>query len=213
MKIILFLNLIINCSLALSADSSVIKDLKEMTKSYSTTPYTHIKFRQKQIMELLGDSKSAKGELYFSSQKLRVELKGEQNSVTLFTPGVITSVSYDENGKPTQVLKSKPYPHPLLNLMFGNEKTWDDFEVTDLKRNSKTVLEVQLSPKDPKKLPGIDRIEITLNKKKHEIQKIIYWDEIGNQTTNEFTRHMKSEKVDGTKFILVPPTGVEVQNL
>ncbi len=202
-----------NFSWADTIDGSVVEELKKMTKSYSAAPYFQAKFKQKQIMELLGDSKTAKGELYYSKQKLRIELKGEQNSSTLFTPGVITSVTYDEKMNPVQVLSSKPYPHPLLSLIFGDEKAWDDFEVTEVKRNTKTVLEVQLSPKDAKKIPGIDRLEVTLNKKKSEIQKIIYWDDIGNETMNEFVSQKKSEKVDGAKFILVPPSGVEVKNL
>ncbi len=194
-------------------DSASILELKKMTRMYSSTPYLQAKFKQKQIMELLGDSKSTRGELYYSSQKLRIELEGDQNTVTLFTPGVITSISYDAKNKPTQVLKSKPYPHPLLSLMFGLESTWDDFEITETFKNSKTLLEVQVKAKDPKKLPGIDRIEIALNKKKSEIIKIVYWDEIGNQTINTFVSQKKKDKVDGSKFILIPPPGVEVRNL
>lgn len=193
--------------------ASAIKELKKMTREYSKPAYVHIKFKQKQLMELLGDKKSSKGELFYSSKKLRIELLGDQHSTTLFTPGVITSISYDENNRAIQVLKSKPYPHPLLNLIFGEENTWDDFEVTEIRRDNKSVLEVQIVPKDPKKLPGIDRMDLTVNKKKSEIQKIVYWDEIGNETTNEFITQKKSQKVDGTKFVLVPPAGVEVKNL
>lgn len=194
-------------------DLTVIEELKKMTRTYSKAPYTHIKFKQIQLMELLGETNTSKGNLYYSNKKLRIELTGDQRSVTLFTPGVITSISYDEKDKPVQVLKSKPYPHPLLNLIFAEEQTWNDFEVTETMKNNKTVLEVQVSPKDPSKLAGIDRIEISLNKKKSEIQKIIYWDEVGNKTSNEFVSQKKSEKVDGTKFVLVPPAGVEVRNL
>lgn len=202
------------CSaLAEEQDLSSIDELKKMTRTYSSTPYVQAKFKQKQIMELLGDSTNARGELYYSSQKLRIELEGDQNSVTLFTPGVITSISYDKDNKPTQVLKSKPYPHPLLNIMFGEEKTWDDFQITETLKNSKALLEVQVSPKDPKKLPGIDRILISLNKKKSELIKIVYWDEIGNQTINTFVSHKKKDKVDGSKFVLIPPSGVEIKNL
>jgi outer membrane lipoprotein-sorting protein len=196
-----------------AADLTEIEHLKLMTKGYSSTPYLQAKFKQKQIMELLGETKSSKGELYYSSQKLRVELEGEQNSVTLFTPGVITSITYDEKQKPVQVLRSKPYPHPLLSLMFGNEDTWDDFKITKTKKNTKSILEVEVKPKNPKELPGIERIEIILNKKKNEIQKITYWDDIGNQTSNEFMSQKKKDKVDGTQFILIPPAGVEVRNL
>lgn len=195
------------------AKNSVIQDLKQMTKNYSTSPYVHAKFKQKQLMELLGELKSSKGELYFSAQKLRVELRGEVNSTTLFTPGVITSITFDEDMTPVQVLKSKPYPHPLLSLIFGDEKAWDDFEITEIIKNSKTKFEAQLSPKDPKKIPGIDRIEVVLNKKKFELQKITYWDDLGNQTTNEFVSQKKSTKVDGEKFVLIPPNNVEVKNL
>ena len=215
-RILIGLFLILSFLFPVSAeeqDSGAIQELKKMTRTYSKTPYLQAKFKQQQIMELLGDSKTSRGELYYSSQKLRIELEGEQNSVTLFTPGVITSISYDQKNKPTQVLKSKPYPHPLLSLMFGQEKTWDDFEITNTMRDTKSVLEVQVNPKDPKKLPGIDRIQITLNKKKSEIMKIIYWDEIGNKTTNTFVSQKKKDKVDGTKFILIPPAGVEVRSL
>lgn len=208
-----FMLLVFNSSLADGIDQSVIEELKKMTKSYSESTYFQAKFRQKQIMELLGDSKTAKGELFYSKQKLRIELKGELNSTTLFTPGVITSVTYDEKMKPVQVLSSKPYPHPLLSLIFGDQKAWNDFEVTEIKKNNRSILELQLSPKDAKKIPGIDRLEVTLNKKKSEIIKIIYWDDIGNETMNEFVNQKKSEKVDGSKFILVPPKGLEVKNL
>lgn len=210
-QIFIVLNVSIVCAEIDGAEA--ISELKKMTKTYSHTPYVHVKFKQKQLMELLGDTKSAKGELFYSNKKLRIQLTGEQNSTTLFTPGVITSITYDEDSKPIQVLKSKPYPHPLLDLIFGEEKTWDDFEVTEIRRNTKSILEVQVSPKDAKKLPGIDRMDLTVNKKKNEIQKIVYWDEIGNQTTNEFVSQRKTDKVDGSKFVLVPPAGVEVKNL
>ncbi len=196
------------------SETEAIEELKKMTKHYSKTSYLVAKFRQKQIMELLGDVKSAKGTLYYSNQKLRIELQGtEQNSVTLFTPGVITSISYDKDSKPTQVLKSKPYPHPLLNLMFGDYKTWDKFEVTEIRTNNKTILDAQVIPKDAKELPGIDRIDIMINKKKSELVKIVYWDEIGNKTINTFASQKTKGKIDGTKFVLVPPQGVEVKNL
>lgn len=214
--ITLFISLFLSVSNVFAEDidgTSSIEELKKMTRTYSQSPYVHVKFKQKQLMELLGETKSSKGELFYSSKKLRIELKGEQHSTTLFTPGVITSISYDDENKAIQVLKSKPYPHPLLSLIFGEEKTWNDFTVTEVRRDTKNILEVQVSPKDPKKLPGIDRMDLTVNKKKSEIQKIIYWDEIGNETTNEFVSQKKSEKVDGTKFVLIPPAGVEVKNM
>lgn len=186
--------------------------VKKSTAVYSETPFVHIKFKQKQLMELLGETKKSTGELFYSNKKMRIELKGEQNSTTLLTPGVITTLIYDSKRKPLQILTSKPTPHPLLDLLFGQKEKWDNFKITSTEEDTESVLKIVLEPKIAKNFPGLTKMSLNLNKKKNQISKLIYWDDLGNSTTYEFTSQKLKEKIDGSKFVLVPPKGLDVKN-
>jgi outer membrane lipoprotein-sorting protein len=197
---------------ALNSTLASLETVKQSTASYAEAPYVHIKFKQKQLMELLRETKKSTGELFYSNKKMRIELKGEQNSTTLLTPGVITTVLYDTKRKPIQILTSKPTPHPLLDLLFGQKEKWDNFKITSTEIDTESVLQMTLEPKIPKNFPGLTKLSINLNKNKKQISKLIYWDDLDNSTTYEFTFQKIKDKIDGSKFILVPPKGLEVKS-
>lgn len=204
---------LINFSYAEEPSQNPIEGLKDVTSKYSATNYLKAKFNQIQILELLGEEKKSKGELFYSNKKLRIELQGENSSTTLFTPGVIVSLMYGPDKNPVQVIKSKPYPHPLINLIFGDAEVWNDFKIVKTHRNTSKETIVTVKPKRPVKLAGIEKIKINFNKKKLELKEISYWDDIGNETIYKFDKQSYLTKIDGTKFILVPPKGVEIKEL
>lgn len=204
----------VNTDLKVQENSSVFKELKAMTKLYSQVNFLHSKFTQKRTFELLGEVKKTKGELYYSHQKMRIDISGDENTMNLITPGVLWSVTLDKKSKkPIQILKGKPAAHPLLKLLFGNEAVWDDFKILKIVKNDKSQLTVILKPKSAKSMISISKIKFTIDKNRSIAKEITYWDDIENETYMYFTYNRFKDKPDGSKFTFNPPKGISVQNM
>ena len=197
-----------------SQNTAIFKTLKKMTQEYSSVIFLKSKFKHTQISELLGDKKKSSGTLYYSKNKLRLELQGELNFMTLVTPEVVWNVSYDsKNKKIQQVIKSKPRKHPLLELLFGNPNRWDDFKISEIVKNTSKLIDVILIPQKRESLPGISKVRFKVGKKSLKTKEVTYWDDIGNEIQITFTSNTFNKTLDDSLFTFTPPQGIQIKTL
>lgn len=193
-------------------EQEVLTSLKKTTEVYSKEKGFYAKFKRKQTLALLGEVDTAKGELFYSNKRLRLDLKGDDKSMVLITPEVIWNVSYDE-GEVSSIIKGKPVANPLLNLLFGDKDNWDNFKVSQVHLNGDRNIDVTLVPKNPKQLSYVAKVRFKLDKVKNVVKNITYWDDVDNETQMTFTYNKFKDKIDETKFKFTPPKGAEVSTL
>ena len=200
--------------MALSQNTAIFKTLKKMTQEYSSVIFLKSKFKHTQISELLGDKKKSSGTLYYSKNRLRLELQGELNVMTLVTPEVVWNVSYDsKNKKIQQVIKTKPRKHPLLELLFGDPNRWDAFKIFKIVKNTSKLIDVILIPQEKESLTGISKVRFKVGKKSLKTKEVTYWDDIGNEIQITFTSNTFNKPLDDSLFTFTPPQGIQIKTL
>lgn len=182
----------------------IFEHLKKTTEVYSSDTGLHSKFRRRQILSLLGETDTSRGELFYSKKRLRLNFDGNEKSMVLITPGEIWNVTY-EGDKPSNIIKSKPMPMPLLDLLFGDKNVWDKFEIHTVHLNNDGRLDVTLKPKSGSQISYVSRVRFDLNKKKNIVRKLTYWDDLDNETTMTFTFNKFKDKIDESLFKFTPP--------
>ena len=195
-----------------SDSTEVFETLKKITQEYSSVTFLKSKFNHVQIFSLLDEKKKSSGTLYYSKNRLRLELQGELNSMTLITPKTLWNVNYHPGTqKIQQILKSKPVKHPLMELLFGDPQKWEDFKISEVVKNTSTLLDVVLIPKNPKTLQRISKVRFKVGKKSLKTKKVTYWDDIGNETQIIFTSTKFNKNYDESKFTFIPPQGIPIK--
>lgn len=190
---------------ALSEHEDIFKHLKTVTEKYSKETGLHSKFKRTSVLSLLGETESSKGELYYSKKRLRLEMNGKDKSMVLITPDEIWNVSYDEQDKITNIIKSKPISNPLINLLFGNKEDWDMFEVVSVHQNTDKRMDVTLKPKEGSKVSYVSKARFVLDKNRNIVKELTYWDDVDNKTEMRFTYNKFKNQISEQKFKFVPP--------
>lgn len=193
-------------------EQEIMDSLKKTTDVYSKEKGFYSKFRRVQTLALLGETDTAKGELFYSNKRLRLDLKGNDKSMVLITPEVIWNVVYDGDDI-SSIVKGKPVSNPLLNLLFGDKSNWDNFKVEQIHLNGDRNIDVTLVPKDKKKISYVARVRFKLDKVKNVVKNLTYWDDIDNETQLSFTYNRFKDKIDEAKFKYTPPKGAQVSEL
>lgn len=190
-------------------EAEIFRHLKQMTEIYSTDTGFYSKFKRTQILSLLGETDTARGELYYSKKRLRIEMNGSEKSMVLITPSDIWSVNY-EGKKPKNIVRSKPVAMPLLDLLFGDKNVWDKFEVVKIHLNSDSRMDVTLKPKKDAEISYVAKVRFNVDKKRNIVKKLTYWDDVDNQTEMSFILNKFKDKIDESLFKFTPPEGVPV---
>ena len=185
-------------------EQKIFDQLKQTTEIYSSDTGLYAKFKRTQILSLLGETENAKGELYYSKKRLRLDLNSKDKSMVLITPNEIWNVSY-EDGKPQNIIKSKPVPMPLLDLLFGDKNVWDKFQITNIHTNTESRIDVTLVPKRDAGVSYVSRVRFNLDTKKNIVKKLVYWDDVDNETSLTFTFNKFKDKMDESLFKFHPP--------
>lgn len=216
--IIFFVSLVSICTLAndeekqKKIEAELFSHLKSTTDVYSKETGLYAKFKRTQTLSLLEETDTAKGELHYSKKRLRLDLNGIDKSMVLVTPTEIWNVSYEE-GKPKNIVKSKPVPMPLLDLLFGDRDVWDKFQIIDIHTNTDSRMDVTLKPKKDSKISYVAKVRFNLDKKKNIVRKLTYWDDVDNETELTFTYSKFKNKMDESLFKFTPPQGANVSEM
>lgn len=187
----------------------IFTHLKQMTDLYSSETGLYSKFKRTQTLSLLGETDTAKGELYYSKSRLRLDLNGKEKSMVLITPSDIWNVSYEDK-KPQNIVRSKPVSMPLLDLLFGDKKIWDKFEIINVHLNTDSRMDVTLKPKKDAQISYVAKVRLNLDKKRNIVKKLTYWDDIDNETEMSFNYNRFKDKIDESLFKFVPPKDATV---
>lgn len=190
-------------------EKKIFDQLKNMTEVYSAETGLHSKFKRTQILSLLGETEESKGELFYSQKKLRMDFKGSNKSMVLITPQEIWNVTYDGD-KPESIIKSKPTPMPLLDLLFGDKSIWDKFDILNIHTNTESRIDVTLKPKRDSGITYVSRVRFNLDTKKNTVKKLIYWDDVDNETQMSFTYNKFKDKFKESLFKFNPPKDATV---
>jgi outer membrane lipoprotein-sorting protein len=196
---------------------SEIAPIQKVIEKYNKAKAISAKVEKLVYLTLLEETKSSKGEMYFSKGKIRLEMASPDNSVMVVGDGVIWLESdiegLDDNKKHVTRIRSLDLNRQMrapLAVLFGRAKAWEEFNVKSKNKSGDTVALV-LEPKDLKAVE-IKAMTVVVDTKKEIVTELEYSDAIENKITFKFNNIKIVDKVDAKKFNYVPPKGAEVVN-
>ena len=208
------LQLIFMSIFGLSVQAEKSKDLKlieEAFESYWSSELVSMDVERENTYSLLEKKETAKGKMYFSKGKLRLNMEEPKPSHLVIGDKVIWfAEKYENEWVVVKVAKDKAkQAQAFFNLLFG------DVGVTkklDLIGNNvvKDFESYILKPKKSSDFPGISKLAIIFHQDTKEILMLQYWDDLENKTSYELTNVVKKDKSDKSLFKYTPPKNSDV---
>ena len=197
------------------SNDSVIQDIKKVIQRYQKSMAIKMDVSRDLYSAYLEESKVSEGKLYFSKGRLRLEIEKPEKYMLLLSNNLI----WIENHLPKDMgglqvskisasdnLKQK---NALLAFLFDDIKVWDKFLVKGTKVVKKLTA-IRLVPKADQDLNGVVEIELLVDTKNKELNKIVYTDDLDNKTKYTFTNVNFKAKVSDKLFSYAPPKGAQV---
>lgn len=186
--------------------SPTAKDVERVLTRYRNSPAIQAKVVKTVEQEMLGESKSSRGDFYFSKGKMRLEITEPEKSTVVYDGMVIWVESrFDESTIEVSKIKSKDLKKSdsLLAALFDKKKNaLGSFKLKDVK-DGKVFSFV---PKDRKKTE-IQYLELELES--GDLKRVTYKDNLENSVSLVFSE-FKEGSVSKSKFSYSPPKGANV---
>jgi outer membrane lipoprotein-sorting protein len=168
-------------------------------------------------LDLLGKEKKSKGQFLMQKGRLRMELKGDENTILVINSKKLYAVDMPpadkKDMKPNvieaNVNNSQVKKQGLMVLMAKGG--FDSmFLVSGVVDSGPDQLTYYLSPKPETK--GLRNAEVKIEKKeKPRLLALTYWDELNNKTAYLFTGHKKVDSLPAKTFDYTPPAGAHIE--
>lgn len=189
--------------------------LNQISRRYRQNRGVEMNVTKNTLLSVLKKTKTSTGNVQLSKGKLRMELTQPDRSLLVYDKTQIWVVDYppEELGGVPQVghmkVAEKSKDHALLSLLSGEADVWNDLKLKEktVQNSSETHL---FLPKDSKKFPGVTKIQIQVDSKKLQIEKIAYWDDIENKTEFIFSDVQFDKKISASAFNFSPPKDAQV---
>ena len=168
-------------------------------------------------LSLLEKETKESGHIWLSSNKLRVELKGESKSILVYDGKIfwVEQIKPEDLGGGTLVSKIsglKLKTNSVFRLFISSQKISDTFKfVKKTKLNNDT--EYELEPKKFEDFPDAAKLKVLLSGKDNRIIQMTYFDELENRTTYKFVSQKTLKNIAKSKFSYSPANGAEVTEL
>lgn len=189
---------------------------QEILSKYQKASGIKSKVKRSIYSALLEEKKSNKGDLLLSYGKMKLTLGEPDPSLVVMTKDIIwiSSPKPKEFGGNFQVIKilsstiSKQDKSPIAFLL-GQASALDRFKFKKEVAHDET-LEIELVPKKDFINSEVVTMKLFLNLKLKLIDKIIFSDDLENETTYEFEDTEFDKKIAEDEFNYTPPKGAEV---
>lgn len=165
---------------------------------------------------LLEQEKKAKGHLYISSGKLRMEFEGAEKSTLIVNKKNLWAVTYppaEFKDAAIQVIHADTSTKKARSKNFVAMLTQGGilkyFNASGAQKENGAVL-FFLTPKQ--ELTDFKRAQVRVSSDGKKLLALNYWDDRDNETRLEFS-DVKFEKLDAKLFEFTPPTNADVMNL
>ena len=198
-------------------DTSTFPLLHSVRSRYSQSNSVSMAVDKTVVLEVLEQEKKSKAKMVVGKGgKLRFESLEEPKSVTIMNEKKAMIVDYPDKdfGGPIKVLLAKlgkvKQSQTILKSIMGNENLTGLFEIALMSQNDPNyVYEMKAKKADM----DVKRIQISINSKADIIQRITYWDQIGNKTDLQFSDVNFSTDENPKAFDFKIPKNADVTEL
>jgi outer membrane lipoprotein-sorting protein len=192
--------------------AQVIKKVQEQQKKTSTL---QADFRQEKELALLAKPEVATGKFVFSTPNNVLWTYEAPKKVQMVIANGALTTYYPELGKAERI-DVKKFEDRIFKYMgatgaIDELARYFDFTFTDSK--SKPVYVLDLTPKNKAVAKRVQRIKLSIDKKTYLTSKIEYVEGDGDVTRYEFTNLRINEPVPPSRFALVMPATVRVEQM
>lgn len=188
--------------------------LVEVEKHYRSAQTVQMEVSKILKLKLLDKEKKSTGKIQIKKGGyLRWETEEPNHSLVLADGKAIWLVDYlaGEDEKPN-ILKAtnpkKSQPHAVVAFLLGEGRISDNFKVVSEKSIDQNNIDVELKPKEV--TDQVRWLSLSINKEKHQIEKLSFEDVVGNLTELSFKDIHFDDNIDSKVFKFSPPKGAEI---
>lgn len=189
--------------------------LQKVTKRYRNTKVVEMSVEKTVKSDLLGKETKHQGKIFLSAGKFRWENTTPEKSLLVYDGKTIWSEQTPppEFGGPVQVARGKvdkkTRSHILLTVLVDSDIKKSFKVLSEKKEGEEMILAVLPLQEDL----TVQDMTLTLNTKENTLKRVAYKDDIGNETTLNFSdvNFLKSEKKNLFKY--QPPKDAQVTDL
>jgi len=189
--------------------------LSDIVKKYRTTNFVKMKVAKIVKSELLSKETQYKGQMFLSKGKFRWDNDVPEKTQLIFDGTTIWNVQYPPPELPgaLQIAKSKVDKNTkkqiLISTLLSANGINENFKIKSTKPEGPNFI-FELEPKS--KDLGVTSLKIKASDKK-SILEINYKDDVGNQTSLQFSDIEFLNKTQNKVFEYIPPKGAQVTHL
>ncbi|WP_347355780.1 outer membrane lipoprotein carrier protein LolA [Bdellovibrio sp.] len=190
--------------------------LQKVGKKYRTSKLVEMSVEKVVKSELLGKETKYEGKIYLANGKFRWENTTPEETLLVFDGSTIWSVQTPpkEFGGPVQVAKGKvdkkTRSHILISSLLGEDLA-KTFKVVSEKKDGE-LIHLQVEPVQGGDLT-VKSMKLVVKSKDNTLKSVSYLDDIGNQTTMNFTKIEFLKKENKKLFKYQPPKDAQVTDL
>jgi outer membrane lipoprotein-sorting protein len=196
------------------APASEMTELSSAFKSLRSAGLVTMKVNKKVTSPWMVKPKEASGVLYFSKDKIRLQIEEPDPMLVVLSGADIWQEEKQpkEFGGGVQVshisAKRAKKSSALLALLFGETEIWKELKLVSKKAGENQAVYL-LQPKDSQRLE-VKELKIVLAGKGGKLKSVAFSDELDNLTEFEFEDVKTSSKSKPELFKYRPPKGAEV---
>ncbi len=175
-----------------------VAELKRMTLQYSHQGYVYSYVKKVTTSAFFSNKpKSVSGKIYFAKNHLKMIFDDEPKQIFLYKNGK----SWVKSGKDPVVDLKKQAKHPLLSLVVGDDKDLDKFKIKLMSQKDKKIV-LELKPKSSKSSSGFKKSILDIDTTRPTIDKLTFWDDLGNKTEIIFEKTRFKKKFNKNYFTI-----------
>lgn len=207
--------LITLCFMGFTAQAETdLKLIKEAFDGYWKSGLVSMDVERENTYALLEKTEKAKGKMYFSKGKLRLNMEEPKPSHLVIGDEVIWFAEKSDFEKDkwvvVKVAKDKAKrAQAFFNLLFGKTGVTKKLELIG-NNKVKDFESYILKPKKASEFPGVTKLAIIFNQNTKEIMFLKYWDDLENETSYELTNIKRKDQSDNSLFNYTPPKNSDV---
>lgn len=200
--------------ISVAAIASPTTTLKAVEKKYQEAAGIQMNVVKKIRIELLDREKKSEGAIKIKTGGLfKWEVERPERSMILLTPNAVWVVDYpiDDQDKLSVLKTKKPKKNQspaVVAFLVGQGSLLKNFKIMGTKKIGDDVDMFQLLAR--KKEEAVQKLNLFLNHKEMQIDKISFLDSLGNQTTLEFKNINFLAVFDDSEFKFTPPKNADV---